>query len=174
MGQYNLRSGFGMDSVGRKANVPPRKLLKEETGVQSYELSVEFDGIMVTMLAQKLCHLLGLPLVEFTKAFLRPRIKVGREFVHKAQNKEQAEFAVEAIAKLLDSTNHWIALDDKELLSSVFSILLGELLNRRFSTRCQNYVSLSVDLTTRRVGRLDDWVAEMRTFDICRYLFPIS
>ncbi|KHN84458.1 Myosin heavy chain, non-muscle [Toxocara canis] len=49
--------------------------------------------------AQKLCHLLGLPLVEFTKAFLRPRIKVGREFVHKAQNKEQAEFAVEAIAK---------------------------------------------------------------------------
>uniref|UniRef100_A0A915PUG7 Myosin heavy chain n=1 Tax=Setaria digitata TaxID=48799 RepID=A0A915PUG7_9BILA len=49
--------------------------------------------------AQKLCHLLGLPLVDFTKAFLRPRIKVGREFVHKAQNKEQAEFAVEAISK---------------------------------------------------------------------------
>ncbi|VDK44796.1 unnamed protein product [Anisakis simplex] len=49
--------------------------------------------------AQKLCHLLGLPLVEFTKAFLRPRIKVGKEFVHKSQNKEQAEFAVEAIGK---------------------------------------------------------------------------
>ncbi|VDD97395.1 unnamed protein product [Enterobius vermicularis] len=49
--------------------------------------------------AQKLCHLLGLPLVDFTKAFLRPRIKVGREYVHKAQNKEQAEFAVEAISK---------------------------------------------------------------------------
>ncbi|EJW84618.1 Myh9 protein, partial [Wuchereria bancrofti] len=49
--------------------------------------------------SQKLCHLLGLPLVDFTKAFLRPRIKVGREFVHKAQNKEQAEFAVEAISK---------------------------------------------------------------------------
>lgn len=50
--------------------------------------------------SQKLCHLLGLPLVDFTKAFLRPRIKVGREFVHKAQNKEQAEFAVEAISKV--------------------------------------------------------------------------
>ncbi|VDN06059.1 unnamed protein product [Thelazia callipaeda] len=49
--------------------------------------------------AQKLCHLLGLPLVDFTKAYLRPRIKVGREYVHKAQNKEQAEFAVEAISK---------------------------------------------------------------------------
>ncbi|KAK5979365.1 Myosin head motor domain [Trichostrongylus colubriformis] len=48
---------------------------------------------------QKVCHLLGLPVIELTKAFLRPRIKVGREFVNKAQNKEQAEFAVEAIAK---------------------------------------------------------------------------
>ncbi|EPB80897.1 myosin head [Ancylostoma ceylanicum] len=47
----------------------------------------------------KVCHLLGLPVIELTKAFLRPRIKVGREFVNKAQNKEQAEFAVEAIAK---------------------------------------------------------------------------
>jgi myosin heavy chain 9/10/11/14 len=49
--------------------------------------------------AQKICHLLGLPVAEFTKAFLRPKIKVGREHVQKAQNKEQAEFAVEAISK---------------------------------------------------------------------------
>ncbi|PAV89637.1 hypothetical protein WR25_16678 isoform E [Diploscapter pachys] len=48
---------------------------------------------------QKACHLLGLHVVELAKAFLRPRIKVGREFVNKAQSKEQAEFAVEAIAK---------------------------------------------------------------------------
>ncbi|CAK5091800.1 unnamed protein product [Meloidogyne enterolobii] len=49
--------------------------------------------------AQKICHLLGLPVADFTKAFLRPRIKVGREHVQKAQNKEQAEFGVEAIGK---------------------------------------------------------------------------
>lgn len=49
--------------------------------------------------AQKVCHLLGLPVTELSKAFLRPRIKVGREFVHKAQNQEQAEYAVEAISK---------------------------------------------------------------------------
>lgn len=39
--------------------------------------------------AQKICHLLGLPVQEFTKAFLRPRIKVGRETVQKAQNTER-------------------------------------------------------------------------------------
>ena len=51
--------------------------------------------------AQKICHLLGIPVSDFTKAFLKPRIKVGREHVHKAQNKEQAEFAVEAISKAM-------------------------------------------------------------------------
>ncbi|GMT07362.1 hypothetical protein PENTCL1PPCAC_29536, partial [Pristionchus entomophagus] len=48
---------------------------------------------------QKVCHLLGLPVSELSKAFLRPRIKVGREHVQKAQTKDQAEFAVEAISK---------------------------------------------------------------------------
>ncbi|KAI1732396.1 myosin head (motor domain) domain-containing protein [Ditylenchus destructor] len=49
--------------------------------------------------AQKICHLLGLNVVEFTKAFLKPKIKVGREHVAKAQSKDQAEFSVEAISK---------------------------------------------------------------------------
>ncbi|KAI8501010.1 Myosin-9, partial [Branchiostoma belcheri] len=49
--------------------------------------------------AQKVCHLMGLPVSEFTKALLRPRVKVGRDYVHKAQTKEQVEFAVEALTK---------------------------------------------------------------------------
>lgn len=44
-------------------------------------------------------HLLGLNVTEMTKAFLRPRLKVGRDYVTKAQTKEQVESAVEAIAK---------------------------------------------------------------------------
>lgn len=39
--------------------------------------------------AQKLCHLLGINVLEFTRAILTPRIKVGREYVQKAQTKEQ-------------------------------------------------------------------------------------
>ncbi|XP_063701488.1 myosin heavy chain, non-muscle isoform X2 [Culicoides brevitarsis] len=49
--------------------------------------------------AQKIAHLLGLSVTDMTKAFLTPRIKVGRDYVSKAQTKEQVEFAVEAIAK---------------------------------------------------------------------------
>lgn len=49
--------------------------------------------------AQKIAHLLGLSVTEMTKAFLKPRIKVGRDFVTKAQTKEQVEFSVEAIGK---------------------------------------------------------------------------
>lgn len=39
--------------------------------------------------AQKVAHLLGLSITDMTKAFLKPRIKVGRDFVTKAQTKEQ-------------------------------------------------------------------------------------
>ncbi|KAM9296801.1 myosin-10 [Gastrophryne carolinensis] len=49
--------------------------------------------------AQKLCHLLGMNVMEFTRAILTPRIKVGRDYVQKAQTKEQADFAIEALAK---------------------------------------------------------------------------
>lgn len=42
--------------------------------------------------AQKLCHLLGMNVMEFTRAILTPRIKVGRDYVQKAQTKEQVRF----------------------------------------------------------------------------------
>merc|ERR1719295_1097013 len=49
--------------------------------------------------AQKVAHLLGIQVTDLTKAFLKPCIKVGRDYVTKAQSKEQVEFAVEAISK---------------------------------------------------------------------------
>ncbi|KAM5152351.1 myosin-11 isoform 3-T3 [Mantella aurantiaca] len=49
--------------------------------------------------AQKCCHLMGINVTDFTRSILSPRIKVGRDFVQKAQTKEQADFAIEALAK---------------------------------------------------------------------------
>ncbi|KAM5148231.1 myosin-9 [Mantella aurantiaca] len=49
--------------------------------------------------AQKVSHLLGINVNDFTRAILMPRIKVGRDYVQKAQTKEQADFAIEALAK---------------------------------------------------------------------------
>ncbi|XP_053577348.1 myosin-9 [Bombina bombina] len=49
--------------------------------------------------AQKVSHLLGINVNDFTRAILLPRIKVGRDYVQKAQTKEQADFAIEALAK---------------------------------------------------------------------------
>ncbi len=42
--------------------------------------------------AQKVCHLQGINVTDFTKAILTPRIKVGRELVQKAQTKEQVQY----------------------------------------------------------------------------------
>uniref|UniRef100_A0A3Q1J1R4 Uncharacterized protein n=1 Tax=Anabas testudineus TaxID=64144 RepID=A0A3Q1J1R4_ANATE len=59
--------------------------------------------------AQKVCHLQGINVTDFTRAILTPRIKVGREVVQKAQTKQQADFAVEALAKAMyERLFHWI------------------------------------------------------------------
>ena len=47
--------------------------------------------------AQKVAHLLGLSVTEMTKAFLKPKIKVGRDFVTKAQTKEQVRKSVRVV-----------------------------------------------------------------------------
>ncbi|VDO70355.1 unnamed protein product [Heligmosomoides polygyrus] len=52
------------------------------------------DGV-----ANKICSLLGLNLNDIMKAFLKPKIKVGREYVHRSQNEEQVKFSVGAISK---------------------------------------------------------------------------
>uniref|UniRef100_A0A8C4HLT5 Myosin heavy chain 11 n=1 Tax=Dicentrarchus labrax TaxID=13489 RepID=A0A8C4HLT5_DICLA len=59
--------------------------------------------------AQKVCHLQGINVTDFTRAILTPRIKVGREVVQKAQTKEQADFAIEALAKaVFERLFRWI------------------------------------------------------------------
>ncbi len=40
--------------------------------------------------AERVCHLLGIPLTEFTKGVLRPRVLAGREWVTQARTRQQA------------------------------------------------------------------------------------
>merc|ERR1719376_999904 len=81
-------------------------MLKVVSSVLSFgnmEFKKERNTDQATMpdntVAQILCHLLGMNVMEFTRAILSPRIKVGRDYVQKAQTKEQADFAIEALAK---------------------------------------------------------------------------
>lgn len=48
----------------------------------------------VSAAAQKVCHLQGINVTDFTRAILTPRIKVGREVVQKAQTKQQVAVAM--------------------------------------------------------------------------------
>lgn len=42
--------------------------------------------------AQKICKLTGMSVSDFTKALLKPKIKTGREFTVRSQNKAQVHF----------------------------------------------------------------------------------
>lgn len=49
--------------------------------------------------AQKIASLLGVNVTDLMRAFLKPKIKVQRDLVHRAQSVDQVNFAVGAIAK---------------------------------------------------------------------------
>jgi myosin protein heavy chain len=49
--------------------------------------------------AQKVCQLLGIPMEDFVKSLLHPRVKAGREWVEKVQTPEQVNLAIGALAK---------------------------------------------------------------------------
>lgn len=56
--------------------------------------------------AQKVAHLLGLSVTEMTKAFLKPKIKVGRDFVTKTQTKEQVNLRVQDLVAKVQYQNY--------------------------------------------------------------------
>merc|ERR1719427_2572840 len=83
-----------------------KSMLKVVSSVLSFgnmEFKKERNTDQATMpdntVAQIICTLLGISVLDFTKALLKPKIKVGRDYVQKAQTKEQVDFAVEALAK---------------------------------------------------------------------------
>uniref|UniRef100_A0AAV2KCR2 Myosin heavy chain n=1 Tax=Knipowitschia caucasica TaxID=637954 RepID=A0AAV2KCR2_KNICA len=103
--------------------------------------------------AQKVCHLQGINITDFTRSILTPRIKVGREVVQKAQTKQQADFAVEALAKAMyERLFRWIlarvnkTLDKSKRQSSSFLGILDiagfEIFeDNSFEQLCINYTN---------------------------------
>ena len=61
--------------------------------------------------AERVCHLLGIPVSEFTKAVLRPRVLAGREWVTQARTKQQATDELAALCKTLYERSFGLLVD---------------------------------------------------------------
>lgn len=70
------------------------------------EEQAEADG---TTACEKVAFLLGLNAEDLVKGLLKPRVKVGNEYVTKGQNKDQCSYAINALAKAMyDKVFVWL------------------------------------------------------------------
>lgn len=59
--------------------------------------------------ADKVCHLLGIPVKEFTRAVLQPKVRAGREWVTQSRTKKQAQDELGALCKFMyEKTFGWM------------------------------------------------------------------
>ncbi|KAJ3820860.1 P-loop containing nucleoside triphosphate hydrolase protein [Lentinula raphanica] len=61
--------------------------------------------------AERVCHLLGVPPAEFTRAVLRPRVLAGREWVTQARTGQQALDELAALSKTLYEKSFGLLVD---------------------------------------------------------------
>ncbi|KIK63917.1 hypothetical protein GYMLUDRAFT_423421 [Collybiopsis luxurians FD-317 M1] len=61
--------------------------------------------------AERVCHLLGIPVAEFTRAVLRPRVLAGREWVTQARTGQQALDELAALSKTLYEKSFGLLVD---------------------------------------------------------------
>ncbi|KAJ9054568.1 class II myosin [Entomophthora muscae] len=54
-----------------------------------------------TSVVEKLCHVLGIPVAEFTKGLLRPQMKAGRDWVTQARTVDQVLYSLESLARAM-------------------------------------------------------------------------
>jgi myosin protein heavy chain len=61
------------------------------------------DGSSMTAqsasIAEKICHVLGIPQSEFIRCLLKPQVKAGRDWVTQAKSVEQVYYSIEALAR---------------------------------------------------------------------------
>ena len=76
------------------------------TGNASDQAFISSDSQSV---AEKICHLLGIPVQEFTKTVTRPKVRAGREWVTQSRTKKQAEDELGALCKFMyEKTFGWM------------------------------------------------------------------
>lgn len=80
------------------------------------EEQAESDG---TEEGEKVAHLLGLNSADLYKNLLKPRVKVGNEFVTKGQTAAQCNYAIGALSKaMFDRTFKWLVKRLNETLDT--------------------------------------------------------
>ncbi|BFZ61595.1 class II myosin [Saitoella coloradoensis] len=99
-----LRKAFTIMGFSEDKQLDVMKIIAAILHIGNVEVASDrSDQARLPNLAQveKLCHILGVPVKEFTKGLLTPRVKAGREWVVQARSASQVRFSLDALAKAM-------------------------------------------------------------------------
>lgn len=114
------------------------------------------DGAVLTAqaasVAEKVCHVMGISVTEFTRCLLKPKVKAGRDWVTQTKNVEQVYYSIEALARslyermfgeLIDRINKTLYTPaQKGLFIGVLDIAGFEIFEKNsFEQLCINYTN---------------------------------
>lgn len=102
--------------------------------------------------AEKVCHVLGIQMAEFSRALCKPKIKAGRDWVTQARNVEQVYYSIEALSRslyermfgdLIDKLNATLyTTAQKQCFIGVLDIAGFEIFEKNsFEQLCINYTN---------------------------------
>ncbi|OCF57867.1 myosin heavy chain [Kwoniella mangroviensis CBS 10435] len=105
--------------------------------------------------ADRICHLLGISVKEFTKSVLQPKVRAGREWVTNARTKKQAEDELAALCKFMyEKTFGWMVERINTALDrpSAKSLSIGVLDIAGFEIFVENsYEQLLINFTNEKL-----------------------
>lgn len=105
--------------------------------------------------AEKVCHLLGIPVKDFTRSVLSPKVRAGREWVTQARTKKQAEDELAALCKFMyEKTFGWMVSRINQALDrpSAKALSIGVLDIAGFEIFEENsYEQLLINFTNERL-----------------------
>lgn len=100
----SLKESFNIMSINENDQIDLFRIIAAILHMGNITLQAERDDaasltLQSAAVAEKVCHVLGIPQAEFTRCLLKPKVKAGRDWITQMKSVEQVYYSIEALSR---------------------------------------------------------------------------